>query len=117
MKSKNKIIAEFMGWTQSEKRFKLIQGITGNSNHLFSLPKIHEDWNLLMAVVERIESIKIDNDPITVMFNANSCTIQSLKFDPTDTHKLQYWSEEVLETKIQSVHEACYKFIEWYSQL
>jgi hypothetical protein len=70
--------------------------------------KYHSDWNWLMEVVEKIESIKIQSYLVRVDINLNSCKIAP-----------SHWEERICvygdkETKIQTVYNACIEFVKWY---
>ncbi len=79
----------------------------------------HWNWNWLMPVVEKIESIK---DPHHGYFGvhicSNSCTIQATNFrsgnpmgDPP-----YYFADWTLDTKIQSTYQGIISFIQWYNK-
>ena len=103
----NKIIAEFMGVSKSK--------IDANGQVLnFENSKYNtynSDWNWLMEVVEKIESISFGEDNfinVTIGCGFN-CTIQ-------DAHgklfKLSTWEH----TKIKTVYNTCLEFIKWYNE-
>ena len=81
----NKIIAEFMGATLTKDL------------------KYHLDWNWLMEVVEKIESLGYR---VTIV--RHICRI-----DLTEESKLII-SEDI--KKIEAVYMVCFKFIQWYNQ-
>lgn len=109
----NKLIAEFM-----------------DVPHLYSTVRVetlkyNTDWNWLMEVVEKIESLK----PIEFLsgrnwigfdvriyktFNTqtNYCTIKYLK-ESGDMTISNGFSKK---NKIQAVYNACLEFIKWYNQ-
>ena len=84
METNNKIIAEFMNWSD-----------TGNKG-------IQWDW--LMEVVEKIESIGF--------------TFETKKNWARITRKgeniILRWEED--KTKIEAVYNACIEFIKWYNE-
>ena len=100
----NKIIAEFMGIADEIETGATsliqIEGITGyyKNDNL----KYHSDWNWLMEVVEKIESLgnvfSIDNKKVYILNDVAWCTAQ------------------VGETKIQAVYNACLEFSKWYNE-
>ena len=80
----NKIIAKFMGYIDngcSEEGF-LINPTTNYDEDIIEL-KFNSDWNWLMEVVEKIESLKSPYDgfswsiePFSVRINRNSVYVQ-----------------------------------------
>ena len=102
----NKLIAEFLGYIDngcSEDGF-LIHPITNYDVEISSL-KYHEDWNWLIEVVEKIESlnyvfeIKITWCRIKQIENGNVIVLR--------------WEED--KTKIEAVYNVCVEFIKWYN--
>ena len=126
----NKIIAEFMGleitkdkvivpemFQVEEHPFYLLKWID-DFRELDNLPPnslnnlhFHSDWNWLMEVVEKIESISFEEDNfINVTIGCGfDCTIQ-------DAHgklfKLSTWEH----TKIKTVYNTCLEFIKYYNE-
>ena len=80
--------------------------------------EFHSDWNWLMAVVEKIESIK---DPhhgyFGVYISSNSCTIQGTRFrsDKMEDPPI-YFNDIVLSNKIENTYTAVITFIKWYNE-
>ena len=104
----NKIIAEFMWWKEQEEDF-MFNPKTSGSIYIKSL-LFHKDWNWLMEVVEKIESIKIETYKVRVDIYFNCCQI-----NPT------HWEQLISiygnkETKIEAVYNACIEFIKWYNE-
>ena len=102
----NKLIAEFLGYIDngcSEDGF-LIHPITNYDVEISSL-KYHEDWNWLIEVVEKIESlnyvfeIKITWCRIKQIENGNVIVLR--------------WEED--KTKIEAVYNTVVEFIKWYN--
>lgn len=91
----NKLIAEFIGtdvtvdmyYLETSKRYV-------NKNDL----KFHSDWNWLMQVVEKIESLEDNN-------HLMDCFKQSNKVCGLPIY-----------TKIDKVYNACIEFIKWYNE-
>lgn len=78
----------------------------------------HKDWNELMPVVEKIESIYDSfHGYFGVHISSNSCCIQGTKLDtrPGKEH-YAYFNEVVHESKIKATHYAVYQFITWYNE-
>ena len=120
----NQLIAEFMGvfdkilstgnihswsdapfyYTTEDTREKVIKNISKYS-------KYSKDWNWLMKVVEKIESIEDGVYQVDIL--QEGCKILkkcSLLIDKT-VSKLEPYS-----TKIKSVYLACIEFIKWYNK-
>ena len=120
----NKLIAEFMGvfdkilstgnihswsdapfyYTREDTKEKVIKNISKYS-------KYSKDWNWLMKVVEKIESIEDGIYQVDIL--QEGCKILkkcSLLIDKT-VSKL-----EPDTTKIKSVYLACVEFIKWYNE-
>lgn len=110
----NKIIAEFMGAkTLTVDEFKAILK-DNRDNGFIHTPnaeidedlKYHSDWNWLMEVVEKIESLGYD-----VFINTCVCRITDVGQDVLeDIETFNY------ENKIQAVYNACVEFIKWYNE-
>jgi len=100
----NKIIAEFMG-AKLTKDLQIVYPIyEGDSSYVKNL-KYHSDWNWLMEVVEKIESLRNQ----IVIFN-KTAALSNVK-EPSvfnDSFKA--------ETKKQAVYNACVEFIKWYNE-
>ena len=103
----NKLIADFMGVKQH--RF---DGLTKIEKVL----KYHTDWNWLMAVVEKIETMS-NNDQFYII----------VEYDNRDEFKGWIWridrfvktlkvNDNRIKTKIEATYNACLEFIKWYNQ-
>ena len=105
MKTDNTIIAAFMGIADEIETGATsliqIEGITGyyKNDNL----KFHTDWNWLMEVVKKIESLGYR---VTIV--RHICRI-----DLTEESKLII-SEDI--KKIEAVYSACLEFIKWYNK-
>jgi hypothetical protein len=72
MKNENKLIAEFMGMKYSDER----SFDNGEWTHTIkSLSKFQTDWNWLMPVVEKIESLR-DADGNAYRFLIDMCNVE-----------------------------------------
>ena len=116
----NKLIAEFMGvfdkilstgnmhswsdapfyYTTEDTREKVIKNISKYS-------KYNKDWNWLMEVVEKIESLEHWTETLGGL--QNICLIGSIN-SSCESFKA------VAETKIEAVYNACLEFIKWYNE-
>jgi len=119
----NKLIAKFLG---SKTYLKDADGYLKplsvfNQNDLV----FDRDWNWLMQVVEKIESLEINIEiksqwNVFVKANVHQTTIKVFKYTKLYT---AYSSEEVITiytepntNKLQNVYEAVVKFIEFYNK-
>lgn len=112
MESKNKIIAEFMGY-----RYETGVSLSGSWSRYFknggtfedSFPEAKYDtsWDWLMPVVEKIEAI-----PGAYVDIHREAT--KVKFCPKEISEWSHtaWNQE---SKITHVYTAVTKFIEWYN--
>ena len=109
----NKIIAKFMGFEIKNKINYIPPSLPNcmkNAEHLKvdkseNLP-FHNDWNWLMEVVEKIESLEYKVD-ISKWENSQYCGIylNGKKISGNETN-----------TKIEAVYNACLEFIKWYNE-
>lgn len=100
----NKLIAEFLGYEVLPMNKKDYMVITNNKEtyNLKSL-RFHNDWNWLMEVVKKIESLEFNCE-----ISTDSCTIHScLGYEVFETYN---------NTKIEAVYNACVDFILWYNK-
>lgn len=101
METNNKLIAEFMGYIKHTQTKAYLT--TDGYFHERDL-KFHKDWNWLMEVVEKIESIGF--------------TFETKKNWARITRKgeniILRWEED--KTKIEAVYNACVEFIKWYNE-
>lgn len=70
--------------------------------------KYHSDWNWLMQVVEKIESLNFVVDIQNIPGLGQYCRIFSAGADVVTVRNY--------ETKIKAVYNACVEFIKWYNQ-
>ena len=109
METNNKLIAEFLGYIDngcSEEGF-LIDPKTNYDVCIDSL-QFHTDWNWLMEVVEKIESLLPDDSFVTIEYKG--CWI------PIYDDEQPFGIECRENTKIQAVYNACLEFIKWYNE-
>ena len=97
----NKIIARFMGLTI------ITDTISYFDTSYNPLKKYNEDWNWLMEVVEKIESL----EHCQVAIVKNWCRIEHAKHNSrVDSRDYSY-----VFSKIEAVYNACVEFVKWYS--
>ena len=124
----NKIIAEFMGleitkdkvivpemFQVEEHPFHLLKWID-DFREVDNLPPnslnnlhFHSDWNWLMEVVEKIESLHVAN---SVVIGGKHCFINI--HDKYRNELIYFKSQE--NTKIEAVYNACLEFIKYYNE-
>ena len=114
----NKLIAEFMGWKENkDMEVKLTSGgITYyfQKNDEACIPETmcyHSDWNWLMKVVEKIESIEDGIYQVDILQEGCNILKRCALFIDKRVGKL-----ESDTTKIESVYLACIEFIKWYNE-
>ena len=105
METNNKIIAEFLGYIDngcSEEGF-LIDPKTNYDICIDSL-QFHSNWNWLMEVVEKIESLgfyfEIKRNWVKITKNKKVILVR--------------WEDD--RKKIGAVYNACLEFIKWYNE-
>ena len=116
----NKLIADFMNSKISENNY-FINGMYKEVNNL----KYDTDWNWLMEVVEKIESleanfeIKSNWNPFSKI-TMHQTTIKIFKHVKIIT---TYNSEEIKtiytnpsENKLENTYNACIEFIKWHNK-
>ena len=109
----NKLIAEFMDWEihptmfQKMQKKSIKQGFRKLSDFVFIKDlAYHSDWNWLMEVVEKIESL---DHWIEISGGLqNICLIGSIN-SSCESFKV------VAESKIKALYKACVEFIKWYN--
>lgn len=113
----NKLIVEFMGYS----RTIFMGGAKDNGSYYVEIPnyfhdhvipddlKFHSDWDWLMQVVEKIESLNF-----VVQVHLNSCFIKEREH--FINNKAIWRGKNHAKTKIEAVYNACVEFIEWYNK-
>ena len=103
----NKIIAEFMGLSYCEKY--QFEGWYKNHEHNERVYELlyDTDWNWLMEVVEKIESLDYWVEILGGYYN--QCNIGK-------QNNIKNLIERDSETKIEAVYNACIEFIKWYNE-
>lgn len=101
----NKIIAEFMGLYYCEKyQFEGWYKNHEGNERVYEF-KYDTDWNWLMEVVEKIESLGNDFD-INKREQSTNVFVRGVKYSKIISDK----------SKIQAVYNACVEFIKWYNE-
>ena len=112
----NKIIAEFLSVkihpceTIENFKFLPIEERGLYNGYFIDELKYHEDWNWLMEVVEKIESIEYGIYQVDIL--QEGCKILERCSLLIDNRVGKLESDT---TKIESVYLACVEFIKWYN--
>ena len=120
----NKLIAEFLGYIDngcSEDGF-LIHPITNYDVEISSL-KYHEDWNWLMEVVEKIESLDFGKWYVHIIGGKEYSTVKiedgndgiGLWDCMINVPDCVGFGDDVNLTKIEAVYKAVVEFIKFYN--
>ena len=106
----NKLIAEFMGLNLHQGIWRKSTLATERKICKEDALKYHEDWNWLMVVVEKIESIEYGIYQVDIL--QEGCKILERCRLLIDNRVGKLESDT---TKIESVYLACVEFIKWYN--
>ena len=110
----NKLIAEFMGGLYNNQSMLSLQsneiwlpyhGVCNYKSDNGKRLKYHSDWNWLMPVVEKIESLGND-----ILITSNYIQITYNKGEKFIAIELEG------NIKIFAVYDACIEFIKWYNE-
>jgi hypothetical protein len=107
MENTDKLLAEFLGMKPHHNDSNVMILNINGIKYPFEVSELNydTDWNRLMLVVDKIESL---NFAIKVVVN------EALIFCE-DWESLDYiYARE--ETKIESVYNACVEFVKWYNE-
>ena len=110
----NKIIAEFMGAIEVRKDNFKFPNRTGLPLQIGTI-NYHSDWNWLMEVVEKIETLKVQD--LSFNFNIQKDRV-SLSYihinDPKKSTEMFFeWGQK---TKIENLYKIVLEFIKWYNE-
>jgi hypothetical protein len=113
-----KLIAKFMGWYIVPYCPSGDVWNNETDNRILNLCDFsyHSDWNWLMSVVDKIESIIPDNNNVRrflVSIKMESCVILDMYDTQKDFLNL-YYKEHA--TKKEAVYFAVVEFIKWYNK-
>jgi hypothetical protein len=116
----NKLIAEFDGVKLTDRNGEsavfMIEG--SHIAEYFRCTKYntyHEDWNMLMPVVEKIEAL--DGLYIVEIF-ARACIISYMVNHnwPEDKGIVAHFNASNTNSKLEATYQAVVQFIQWYNQ-
>jgi hypothetical protein len=112
----NKLIAQFLGQKKQPFEFPQFGFIRHNGEWKDTFTedqlKFHKDWNWLMSVVEKIESLKDKENNGKYYFEIYKTSV-TIFGNGTFLNEIINTEEK---TKIQSVYNACVEFIKWYNE-
>ena len=114
-------IALFMGHSKSKVDGYIQLSSKEGDRYSTSLSSMgyRENWNSLMSVVEKIESLESPTGGHWGVFiSSNSCTIQDTELHLAIAGKIDfaYLDEVILKTKLEATYKAVVNFIEWYNK-
>ena len=126
MKETNELIAEFMDMNNDVPHDKTMMVFkTEQGNDVISINDLtyHSDWNELMKVVDRIESICINSTEMAVRLDGSSylwywdANELSHSYDP-DRHIVSTSNRNYVYVcgSVDNVHQAVVEFIKFYNQ-
>jgi hypothetical protein len=115
IKENNKLLAEFMGCYQNNEGF---WGFENTPNHkrwhtdrFLDCTEYDTDWNWLMEIVEKIESL--------TDINSNGCfmLLESIGFNAKFIFDdgTRILKDSKGETKMEATYNACVEFVQWYN--
>jgi hypothetical protein len=78
------------------------------------IPDYHNDWNELMPVVEKIESIVYNVRIVSDRFQENGLFVNGTTFDVFKREKEIVWVSR--KSKINAVWLGVIQFIQWYNE-
>ena len=108
----NKVFAEFLGYSQPHPDYPNTTYWYKKDCQPLTILLFHSDWNWLMSVVDKIESIIFnkDNSFNVTIGSTNFCVIQ-------DSNGEVYESiEDYRESKLLTTYVAVTEFIKWYNE-
>lgn len=112
----NTLLAEFLGWKEC---YTPLENYFDNNGDTFLESELlfHSNWNWLMKVVEKIESLgmlfKVSRwREDEVLTNGYWCTISD-SFSGVEFADSAYIDDT--ETRIEAMYLACIEFIKWYN--
>ena len=109
----NKLCAEFLG----DKGMQVICKSNGHYYPSTNEMKFDSDWNWIMEVVEKIESIYDDfHGYFGVHMSSNGCVIQGTKLrtNPENPH-YAYFNESIMSSKKEAAVQVIWEFLNWYN--
>jgi hypothetical protein len=115
----NKLIAEFMGASENHRGWISIphRGWGYQKKHYPGQLKYHKDWQWLMPVIEKIESLSASIYwAFSVEIRKNFCAVYCHEKGKMDGMIYQTPYGTNPESKIVAVWDAVIDFIQWYNK-
>ena len=107
----NKMFAEFLGYCQLHPDYPTTTYWYKKDYQPLTILLFHSNWDWLMRVVEKIESLGYNIDTMKVdITKYQSSQFCGIYIDG----KIIYTN--YCETKIEAVYNACVEFVKWYNQ-
>jgi hypothetical protein len=94
----NKLIAEFMGYANKRPLTDSL------------LEKLYNDWNSIMPVVDKIDSLELDGDTFAVDIYQTGAQI--FQYGNYNTELLTVDGAN----RMQATYKICVEFIKWYNE-
>ena len=125
----NKVFAEFLGYSQPHPDYPNTTYWYKKDCQPLTILLFHSDWNWLMRVVEKIESLNLGNTTIKTVFSEEDLYINSnvsflimykecyVNFFGEMKVYENWISVTECNSKIEAVYTACVEFIKWYNEL
>ena len=107
----NELIAKFIGVELLKDLLAGNKGFINIDIDIYEQRKFHNDWNWLMKVVEKIESIEDGIYQVDILQEGCKILKRCCLLIDKRVGKL-----EPDTTKIKSVYLACVEFIKWYNK-
>ncbi len=126
----NKLLAEFLGWENHLKNKGITKVYINNEEYIqdweyFDVEKnilitpiemkFHTDWNWLMQVVEKIETISLNEENYSFYFGISTQGVLIMSKTKTG-YPTQIVDIEKTGTKLKAVYNACIEFVKWYNE-
>ncbi len=112
METNNKLLAEFLGYTQPHPEYPSSTYWYKEGKPPLAILSFDTDWNWLMEVVEKIENFVDQNNCARYNFMIEQSFIEII--DNSNSNTIV---EIDRETKIQAVYDACVEFVKWYNSV
>ena len=118
----NKLIAEFMGYSQPHPDYPNTTYWYKQGEEPLTILLFDTDWNWLMAVVEKLESMEIEvrmnsHFSTTLKYTLYQTQIcYDLKHNNCDSTQLYLSYNNVYKNRKDSIYNAVVEFIKWYNE-
>lgn len=122
MKENNILLANFLGWKiDTEGRYIAPFGEMDESSYMrYDYEKDNLqfdcDWNWLMEVVEKIESLGLSQRNFTVKISYDVCSIDFTSLYERRETPLIFKRSTDQRNKIEAVYNACVEFVKWLNK-